>query len=257
MKTLTIIDQDTSDEFVLYDNGDETILRDFEGFEYPEVKSVIEDVAGKKSAVHVANKFGRRRFSIAGDIVGSDVFQTRRDLLALLRQTGNMKLIKMLTYDDLELQVEADITKVVAPYNHKIQSFLIEMAAPDWRFYSQTERKYKSAAASQIMQNDGTERTEPVFRIDGAFTSAQLTNLSNSETFTIEYGIYGVEAGDYVEVDCFNRTVMLNGVTSIYSAFDGEFFSILPGSNTISFVVAGGDANTLLTTTYRDAYNGI
>lgn len=254
MKTLTIIDQDTSDEFILYDNGDETILRDFEGFEYPEVKSVIEDVAGKKSAVHVANKFGRRRFSIAGDIVGSDVFQTRRDLLALLRQPGNMKLVKMLTYDDLELQVEADITKVVAPYNHKIQSFLIEMAAPDWRFYSQTEREYESAAASQVMANAGNERTEPVFRIDGAISSAVLTNLSNSETFTITYAL---AAGNYIEVDCFNRTVILNGTTPIYSAFSGEFFSILPGNNTISFAAAGTDANTLLTTTYRDAYNGI
>jgi len=257
MKQITIIDQDDSNEITLYDAGEESILREFEGFEYPEVKSVIEDVAGKKSAVHVANKFGRRNMSIIGDIVGSDIFTARRNLLALLRQTGSMKLIKLTTYDDLLLQCEADITKVVAPYTHTIHNFLIEMVAPDWRFYSQTEHTNLSADSSQVINNAGTERTEPVFRIYGPFTSVTLINNSNAEEFTLEYGVYGVDEGDYIEVDCLNRTVMLNGITPIYSAFSGEFFSILPGNNTISFIPIGGSAATQLRTKWRDAYNGI
>lgn len=257
MQTVTIIDQDTSNQFILEDNGSETILRDFEGFEYPEVKSVIEDVAGKQSAIHVTSKFGRRRLSIAGDIVGGDVFATRRDMLSVMRQTGNMKLVKILTYDDLALQFEADITKVVAPYNHQIQSFLVEMIAADWRLYSQTQKTNESASGSQNLVNDGNERTEPIFRIDGPFESVELVNNSNSETFSIEYGIYGVDDGDYVIVDCFNRTIMLNGETPIYTAFSGEFFSLLPGSNIVSFTPTGAGGNTLLTTTWRDAYAGI
>lgn len=257
MKTITIIDQDNNDQFVLEDNGSETILREFEGFEYAEVKSVIEDVAGKQSAVHVTSKFGRRRGSISGDIVGGDVFATRRNLMAVLRQTGQMKLIKLLTYDDLALQFEADIVKVVAPYNHMVQAFMLEFAAADWRLYSQTEHTLESAEVNQEIENVGNERTEPVFRFDGPFTEAEVTNLSNSESFTLSIDGYGLEVGDYIIVDCLRRTVLLNGVTPIYASFSGEFFSILPGSNTISFVVSGEGAETLLTTTWRDAYNGI
>jgi len=257
MKQITIIDQDDLNEITLYDVGEESILREFEGFEYPVVKSVVEDVAGKKSAVHVANKFGRRTMSIVGDIVGSDIFTARRSLLALLRQTGTMKLIKFTTYDDLLLQCEADVAKLVIPYTHTIHTFLMELVAPDWRFYSQTEQTNLSSDATQVINNAGTERTEPVFRVYGPFTSVTLVNNSNAEEFTLEYGIYGIDEGDYIDVDCLNITVLLNGVTPIYSAFSGEFFSILPGENTISFVPAGGGASTQLRTKWRDAYNGI
>lgn len=262
MKTLTIIDQDDSSQIILEDNGDTTIMREFEGFEYAEVRSVIEDIAGKQSAAHVTSKFGRRTVSVAGDIVGENVFTTRRSLLGLLRQTGNMKLVKILTYDDLALQFEADVTKFVAPYNHQVQSFLLEFTAADWRFYSQTLHSNESADELQTITNAGNERTEPVFKIYGPFTSAEIINLSNSESMTIEYGVYGVEDGDYIEVDCLNRTVLLNGdpLTPAFSAFnaeDSDFFSILPGDNILDFQTTGDGANTKLRTEWRDAYNGI
>lgn len=257
MQTIQFIDQDDNKEFLLEDNGQTSIIREFEGFEYPDVRSAIEDVAGKQSAVHVTSKFGRRRLSVTGDIVGSDVFGTRRELFSVMRQTGQMKLVKILTYDNLALQFEADIVKVVAPYNHKVQSFLIELVAADWRLYSQTLHEEISSSASQVIENAGNERTEAVFRIDGPFTEVELTNNSNSESFALEIDGYGVEEGHYIEVDCFNRTVKLDGVTPIYNAFSGEFFSLLPGENTLTFNVTGGSGSTGLRTKWRDAYNGI
>lgn len=254
MKQLTIIDQDNALQHTLYDNGEKSIMREFEGFEYAEVRSVVEEVAGKKSAVHVTNKFGRRRSSVSGDLVGDDVFTTRRELLSVMRQTGSMKLIKFTTYDDLELQFEADIAKFIAPYNHKVQSYLIEFLAADWRFYSQTQKEISGGVGTFEMENEGNERTEAVFRVDGAFTEATITNLNNSESFVISET---VEDGDYVLVDCFNREVLLNGTTPIFNSLSGEFFSLLPGVNNIQFLAEGDNGNTLLTGTYRDAYNGM
>jgi hypothetical protein len=254
MKTIKIIDQVTSDEFEFEDSGDNTIIREFEGFEYPEVRDVIEDISGPQSSIYITSKFGRRRLSFSGDIVGSDVFQTRRDMLAVMRQTGDIKLVEITTYDDLDLQFEAEIVKVVAPYNHKVQKFLIEMVAPDWRLYSQTETENDSSDTNQVITNNGTEASTPVLKIYGSFDDVTITNLSNSESFEISTA---VADGHYVEVDCLNRTVKLDGATSMYSDFDGEFFDILPGENTISFNPTNGGVNAKLVTTFRDAYLGL
>lgn len=259
MKQLTVTDQDTGSTFTFYDNAGGTILREFEGFEYPVVRESIEDVSGPRSAVYVTSKFGRRRFSWSGDIVSDTVFTVRRQIAGVLRQLGSMKLIQFTTYDDLALQCEAEIVKLLNPYNHKIHTFLIEAIAPDWRFFSQALHTNTSVAVEQTVENAGNEATHPTYRINGPFTSVTLTNLSTGDEFTIEGDGYTEVAadGEYVEVDTLNRTVKLNGVTSIFSQFVGDFFMLVPGENVLQYVPVGGDAGTTLVTTWRDAYNGI
>jgi hypothetical protein len=137
MKKIEIINQTTNKSFTFYDNGDKTILRDFEGFEYSDVKHAIEHVSGQPGAVYVTSSFGARRLTISGDVVGEDIYETRRDILEVLRQDGRLKLIKMETYDGLELQCEVEVIRVTSPYTHTIHSYLIEFIAPDWRIYSQ------------------------------------------------------------------------------------------------------------------------
>jgi len=255
MKQLTIADQVNSDEFTFYDNAGGTILRSFEGFEYPSVRDVIEDISGKGGATYITSKFGRRLVSWTGDLVSNDVFTLRRTLLSVLRQQGTMKLIKFTTYDDLELQFEAEIRKVINPYTHSIHSFLIEAVAPDWRFFSQTEHEVEVAdGGSETCDNEGNEETDPVYRIDGPGTSFSVTNNTTGESFTIERTL---EEGDYIEVNVKERTILLNGTTPIYSNFDGDFAALEPGENEVEFNAVDGGGATLLTISFRDAYNGI
>lgn len=252
MKQIKITDQDTSESFTFYDNANGTILRSFDGFEYPEVLASIEDVAGKGGAHYINSKFGRRRMSFQGDLVG-DKFTQRRELLTVARQRGTMKLFEVTTYDDLLLRFEAEIIRLTMPYTHQIHSFLFELQSPDWRLFSQTEEnEIVTVGGSDTITNDGTELTDVIFTITGPGTSINIENLSSGESFSIDDLI----ADDEVIIDTLNKTVTKNGDNS-YSIFTGDFFGLQPGDNTIVFNVSGSTGATSLILTYRHAYNGI
>jgi len=281
MKVLQIIDQVNDDNFTFYDNANGTILRDFEGFEYPSVRDVIEDVSGIGGAKYLNSKFGRRTVSWGGDLISSNVFSLRRDMISVLRQQGTMKLIKFTTYDDLNLQFEAEIVKVLNPYNHKVHTFLIEAVAPDWRFYSQTEKTLDTIttfvtgggsiptavpmslltvldeyqAVNQFAVNDGNEATDPILTIYGPGTDFIIGNQTTGKSMEINTTISGDE---YIEIDVKERTVKLNGLSNIYDSFNGDFFNLEPGTNQLEFTIQSGiDESTRLHVSWRDAYNGI
>jgi len=253
MKQIKITDQDTSESFTFYDNANGTILRSFDGFEYPEVLTSIEDVAGKGGAHYINSKFGRRRMSFQGDLVGADKFSQRRELLTILRQRGTMKLFEVTTYDDLLLRFEAEIIRLTMPYTHQIHSFLFELQSPDWRLFSQTEEEETvTVGGSDTITNNGTELTDVIFTLNGPGTSIDIQNFETGESFSIDDLI----ADDEVIINTLNKTVTKNGDDS-YSIFTGDFFGLQPGDNTIGFDVSGSTGATSLTLTYRHAYNGI
>jgi hypothetical protein len=242
-------------------NGDDSFIFEnvgyMEGFEYSSVRPVVEDVSGPLSSIYITSKFGRRRLSWQS-LIYDDVFANRRLLLQAARQQGTIKTIEFATCDGLSLQAEIEIENIIMPYKNGRNVVFIEAIAPDWRFYSQDLHENNSANQSQVINNAGNEDTDPIFRIYGPFTSVTINNLNTSESFTIEFDEYTeIGIGEYVEIDVKNRTVKLNDGTSIYSAFDGEFFRLVPGNNTLQFSPIGNDGNTLLRTIWRDAYNGI
>lgn len=281
MKNLTIIEQKDWNFFTFYNNAIGTILREFDGFEYASVQESIDDVAGPYGSVYITSKFGRRQVSIQGDLVGGDIFSKRRLLSRALRQTGVIKLIKFTTYDDLNLQFEAEVVKVLNPYTHKIHTFLIEMVAPDWRFYNQTLSSFNvgqtivgggasipanipwdiaSSVASQtdvsnIITNEGNESTDPIITITGPGTNFLVRNNTTDEEFTLDYVLM---AGGEVVIDVRRRTVVLNGITNIYPSLDGVLWSLIPGQNELRFLVSTGlTVETNLNISFRDAYSGI
>jgi len=240
----------------LYFDLDPDEIGTVEGFEYPSVRGVIEDISGPKSSLFITSKFGRRPLSVIG-LKRNQSCNERVDMLGVFRQDGNLRLLEFTTLDGLMLRTEVLINKILYPYNKIKKAFLIDMVAPDWRFYSQIQKSTNSAAMNQTMVNAGNEITQPVFKIYGPFTSATITNLTNSETFTITETIVEDE---YIEIDPVDETIMLvdgYGETSVFSSFTGDFISLLPGTNLINFVPYGDDANTKLVTTYRDAYLGV
>lgn len=280
MKSIKIIDQVLGNEFTLYDNYLDTILRAFEGFEYATVRESIDDIAGTTGAIYVNSKFGRRRMGITGDLIGTDVFAFRRQLATVLRQTGTMKLIQFTTYDDLQLQCEAEVVKYTNPYNHKVHTLLLELVAPDYRFYSQElfsfdlDRTSIEAGATipatipwsiglststgslgTIITSDGNEPTDPVFSIYGPGTDFTVTNETSDKSFVLTTTL---SAGDVVVVDVNARTIIKNDTENLYTSFSGDFFTIEPGENEISFLInSGDDVDTRLNVSYRDAYNGV
>jgi hypothetical protein len=254
MKQIKITDVTNSKSFTFYNNSNDTILRQFEGWEYPTTNVSVEDVAGAQSSVFVASKFGRRRLSFIGDLVAADVFSQRRTMLAAMRQTSELKLIECTTYDDLLIRFEAEIVKLVNPYTHQIHTYMVELVAPDWRFYSQTLKSNSIAAnATDDFENEGNEETSPIFTITAPGDDISVTNLTTGETFNIG-NLTGTQE---VIVDVGARTVTLDGSAAM-NIFTGEFFSLVPGVNEIEFdVPTSSTGATQLQVQWRDAYNGV
>jgi hypothetical protein len=252
MTSIRITDQLSAGYFELLSSRRE--IFELDGWEYPDVKTVIDEVAGKQSGVYITSKHAPRVFSFKG-IKTMSLAQRRSTLLQVLRQRGSIKLLTFTTLDSVNLQAEVEVMKILWPYSNLRIPFLIELKAPDWRFYAQTQQVNNSNSASQSVTNNGNEDTEPVFRINGAGTSFTVTNSTSGESFVITYTLTG---SDYIDVDCKNHTILLNGSTSIFSAMTaGDFFSLVPGVNSLAWAKVGGDASTSLRTTFRDAYNGV
>ena len=197
-------------------------------------------------------------------------------MLSPLTQEGTLKLIKFTTYDDLELQCEAEITKVIAPYTHSIHNYMIEAICPDWRFFSQTLKTYDTGETtvrggmaiparvpfdlqtginSNNLFNYGNEISDPIFTITGPGTGFAIGNSSTDEEFRLDLTLI---AGDEVVVDVVERTVLKNGVLNVFPNFSGDFWRLKAGNNNLRFVIdSGSNVDTNLHIEYRDAYNGI
>lgn len=277
MKSITFVNQDTLEEFVFQTNRSlGTMIGKVEGFEYPTVMPVIEDVPNAGGAVYITSKFGRRRIALTL-YIGEDCLDQRVELVKVLRQSGRQKLIKFTTLDDKLLQFEAEVVDLVNPYSAQPKPLLIQLIAGDYRFYSQTEHEFTTVQTvimggldipadipydiggegSDVssIDNVGSDVSDPVFRVDGPGTGFTVGNQTTGEEFVLDYTL---TTGHYIEVDVANRTVKYDGITNIYSAFSGDFWDLEPGDNTIRFLVdSGSDSETLLTINWRDAYSGI
>jgi hypothetical protein len=249
MKSLKISDI-TSGESIEFDQDEIGVC---EGFEYPSVVESIEDVAGKQSAIFITSKFGRRLLSVTA-LKKVQTYAERISMLGVFKQDGIMRLLEFTTLNDLDLRAEVAISKVLYPYNKVRKPFLLEMIAPDWRFYSQNQEISNSASSPQTMTNDGSEETDPIFRINGAGSVFVLTNTTTGKTFTLTITL---TSSEWVEINVKEKTVLKSDGSSVFSSLVGDFFSLIPGNNNLTFVVTGSDGSTSLRTTFRHAYLGI
>ena len=247
MKVIRITETTKSKYFEITGNQIGTL----EGWEYPTIISAIDDIPGNKGALYINSKFGRRRFSIEGYIPSQTLAQRIAMGLAL-RQTGTIKTMTFTTLNSLTLQAYVEVLSLDYKYSNKCTSFLIELVAPDPRFYSQTLHDTElDDSDSKVITNTGNEITSPSIKLLGAGANWVISNTTTGKSFTLARSISGT---DYVTINTADRTVLLNGVTSVFPDFDGDFFTLDPGANTITSTVTGGDATTEIHVYYRDAY---
>lgn len=266
MNTITIIDQDN--QFTFENIGSPT------GFEYPDVINTLGDISGKGGAVYLASKFGRRRLSWQG-LLKSDVPENRRALERACR-AGRLKTIRFSTCDGIALETQVEVESIVMPYKLGRTKYLIQAVSPDWRFMSQVAHHYNvtetvqvggvdipaeipfsfssNEFTPQVLSNLGTEYAEPVFTIRGPGTRFIITNVTTGEQMIITRTL-GVN--DFIEVHTDNPSVLLNGVTPIYSSLEGTFWTVPPGDNQITFLSIGSNVPNTVEVDFNDAYLGI
>ena len=253
MKSIKVTDVENTKSYTfLNDVEDGCVINAIKGFEYPQSIVIVEDIASDDGAIAISSKFGRRVCSFIANL-NADILNQRHLILDALRQTSYLKKIEFTTLDDIALQFYAYVTKFSGDYKTYANQLLVELTAPDFRFYSQTETSVEIAAnGSENCENTGNENTNPTITIDGPAATVNMSDSTTGFEFDI---VEAIADGEQLVIDMKEKTVKLDGVDS-FSMFDGDFFKLEPGDNSIDFVTTGGDAGTKATIKYRNAYNG-
>lgn len=109
-----------------------------------------------------------------------------------------------------------------------------------------------STGGSIFAANDGTWPADLVIRVDGPAIDPRIENLTTGQTIALSYSL-GV--GEYLLIDTQQRTVMLNGTASRYSALtdSSTWWRLAPGTNEVTFRATTSTAATM-TLTWRSAW---
>jgi len=106
-------------------------------------------------------------------------------------------------------------------------------------------------ATVETLTNNGNTTGRPTIRVYGEFTSGfNIINITNNKT--LSYG-EALDAGDYLDIDLYNRTAVENGITNKLGSISGDWLYLTSGDNILQITGSGGDSGTALIT-YKDYY---
>lgn len=90
-----------------------------------------------------------------------------------------------------------------------------------------------TTGGAETVTNPGNTTSKPVLTLYGPLTNPYVSNTGTGTYMQLNYTIAG---GNYVVIDMANKTIMLNGNSSILSVKESgsDWFGIVPGSNSIS-----------------------
>lgn len=114
-----------------------------------------------------------------------------------------------------------------------------------------------SAVGSVTVTNDGTVTVTPVLRLYGPCTDPRVENQTTGQQMI--FSGLTIAAGDWLEIDCRERTIRLNGLTeqSRYARLDfvaSEFLTLLPGLNTVRYYPVSFSSGARLEVRFRSAW---
>jgi phage-related protein len=252
------------------------------GFGFPEVRVDIQNRGNYHGAVLGMRRYGRRAMTIEGEIIGesaADYEAKRRAIEQALGYNDGLKTVIFNTRSGLAVQADVIVSSAVdLPYQAgKIirGDFRIEFVAP-YPFLEgtveQTETVYMfsggggaipsalpfslavGGSGAEVIANDGNGDAYPVFKIYGAITNPSVTNETTGKSLSI---VYDLGVGDYIEVDMYNRTVLLNGSVNILQYVSGDWWALTPGDNEVKLTASANGVDAKTDLIFRDAYLGI
>lgn len=259
------------------------LFRRFSGFGFPEVRLEIQSRGNYHGAVLGMHKYGRRAMTIEGEIVGSsaaDYEAKRRALEQVLTIKNGLQTVIFNTRGGLAIEAECIVSSALdVPYQSGkviMGDFRLELVAP-YPFLLGATLELESVlvysgggaaipaaipfsiatggSGAEVIANDGNGEAFPVIRIYGALQNPSITNETTGESLSIVYTL--LSSTDYIEIDMYNRTVLLNGVTNIMQYVSGDWWALQPGDNTIKLTASSNTVDAHADIEYRDAYLGI
>lgn len=88
---------------------------------------------------------------------------------------------------------------------------------------------------SNIVENPGIDRVNPIWKVPGPATNPTLTNITTGQTIS---WIGSVASGEMLTVDLNNQTAELGGA-NVFSQLSGDWLALAPGANRLEYSATG------------------
>lgn len=113
-----------------------------------------------------------------------------------------------------------------------------------------------STGGSATLTNNGDNVSLPTLTLTGPLTNPYIRNATINKSMQLTYTI---GTGDYITIDMEEKTILLNGSSSVLSAKtdDSEWWGIDPGVNNIIFSSGSNSDTGNLQVSFYEAYAGI
>lgn len=259
------------------------LIKRLSGFDFPDVRVGVIDRGNYHGARFSNAYYGRRVMSIEGEIVATDKgdFETkRRAMQKALDLSVGLKQLNINTKSGLLLKADVVVnSKFEAEYEAGKMircDFRIELVSPFPFLESQTNNErdililnsgggeipmeipFSLALGATVIEpidNAGNGNAFPNVRIYGTIENPSLINQTTGKTLSITYDM--TLDTDYIDLDFYNRTAILNGTTNVMQYISGDWWELIPGENSIKLTGASAGGAAKAEFSWRDSYLGV
>lgn len=256
-------------------------IGDVSGLEAPQLITDIKSKGNYQGATFGLQKRDKRVITIEMMIVAnsqSDYESKRRALIEELI-VGELQNITITTKNNVSLYVEGVVTKLDLPIKKAEAIFTncyIEIIVPYPYLLSSLEYETtinivqgqgfavpfavpfdigQGASNGATIAINGNGVVYPILTFYGVMENPSIQNDLNGEVMSIVYDL-ALET-DYITVDVYNRTAVLNGVTNVRTAISGDWITLIKGLNVLKLNASTSENTANVVVSYRDSYIGV
>lgn len=267
---------------ISFNDNTNYLINGFSGLEMPSTRAVTYNLAGEHFGQFVSALYGRRRWTLDGDVVGadqSDFINKRDELQSALDAIDGEITVKFTLSNSKAVQIDAIFLSLSfaprpgtinsSPFQIEFESafpFLVGQSAKQETLVLATGGGGKvppdtmpmglsyGTGGSVFPINNGNAIFYPTARINGPVSNPALRNETTNKE--IQFNIT-LSSGEYLDVDFKRKTVFNHQGVNQYSVKAGDWWYLAPGQNQIKFLAGAYDADASVTFNYRDSYLGL
>lgn len=258
------------------------IVQPIEGLEFPNIRTSQFNRSGM-DGIYVSNQFlGERRITLTGYARGVNHEMDRKALEAVCvpQKTNSILNKRMLHFkiNGREYCIGVQILGLKFALNNvDFGRFMIDLIAVDNSIFNVIVKKFTinpsqpggyvypvvypisfsaGSGGRVLIQNEGNTHAFPIIRLNGGLTNPRIENQTTGEHIALTINL---PAGQYIDIDTENRTIIQGGITNVIytKSADSRFFSFPVGTNELflstSLIGEGGSVEI----SFRDSFVGI
>lgn len=253
-----------------------------DGLGLPPVRTSSGNYSGRDGGYVGSQFYGMRLITLTGRFFSTSPVTLEASRQALAAAVASSSITLTLTTNaGASYLITCNVDSLDMPINRSVSTapFKLSLIAPDPIIYDNSAAAMSVAITRSVgggitwpiswtpvtwapgsqpiaINNTGGVIIYPVITLNNAMTNPTITNVTTGQSFSLNG--FTTAAGDVVVIDMKNRTVLLNGGSVLpYVTTSSIWWSLIPGSNSVSLNSTNGADTVTGTVSWRAGYRGI